>query len=266
MSFPNVPRVIYEKTPLQMVTCQFRFSPLLSIETDTPSEFQNRLRVNFPEYRKGAQFIQEIELSGTSKDANPPAVCQNIQQSVVHEFSSIDGSSKIRLSKTFLSITTTQYHCWEDFWALFDPCVQSLVEIYTPSYFSHISLEYRDVFEKEPLGLQEYDWKDLIQPHFLGLLSTDIAPAIKRAQAMHEVTLEEGLGTARILTALFENSTNSKFIVNSEFFSNSMITATETARAFSIVKGLHRQSSRLIRFVITEKLHNAMNPTPIEGE
>ena len=50
MAFPEAPRVLYELNPLHEVICQLRFPPVLRIETEVPSGFQERIRASFPYY------------------------------------------------------------------------------------------------------------------------------------------------------------------------------------------------------------------------
>ena len=56
--FPPSPRVIYSKAPLVQVICQLRFPTLLSIESQPPVEFQERIRDHFPLLEKVTNPLQ----------------------------------------------------------------------------------------------------------------------------------------------------------------------------------------------------------------
>jgi hypothetical protein len=44
----NVERVLYEKNPLESVICQVRFPTILRVDSEVPSDFQDRIRGRFP--------------------------------------------------------------------------------------------------------------------------------------------------------------------------------------------------------------------------
>ena len=48
MSFPDTPRVIYNKNPLAEVICQLRFPSILLIDAGLPAGFQERIRAMYP--------------------------------------------------------------------------------------------------------------------------------------------------------------------------------------------------------------------------
>ena len=48
MPFPEATRVIYHKNPLTDVICQLRFPPILKIDSEIPSLFQDTIREQYP--------------------------------------------------------------------------------------------------------------------------------------------------------------------------------------------------------------------------
>ncbi len=56
MPFPEVQRVIYRKNPLEQVICQFRFPAILRIDTETPADFQERIRNDFPQFAEQTEW------------------------------------------------------------------------------------------------------------------------------------------------------------------------------------------------------------------
>lgn len=65
MPFPNSPRVIYRKNPLEQVICQIRFPSILRIDTEIPAAFQELVRSQFPlfEERQEGGIEIPVELS-----------------------------------------------------------------------------------------------------------------------------------------------------------------------------------------------------------
>ena len=59
MPISDIPkRVIYKKTPLESVICQLRFPPILKIDSELPSEFQEKIRSVFPLFEESEANIQ----------------------------------------------------------------------------------------------------------------------------------------------------------------------------------------------------------------
>ena len=56
MPFPDVERVIYNENPLDRVICQLRFAPILKIDTEIPAEFQERIRIDYPNLSETADW------------------------------------------------------------------------------------------------------------------------------------------------------------------------------------------------------------------
>src|SRR5512133_4231716 len=67
MPFPKVKRVIYRHNPLDQVICQIRFPPILKIDAQIPSEFQDRVRKHFPSYSESLQWDVEVPAGAVSQ-------------------------------------------------------------------------------------------------------------------------------------------------------------------------------------------------------
>ena len=62
MPFPEKQRVIYKKNPLNKVICQFRFPPILRIDSEIPSSFQDSIRSDFPLYQEKIEVQNQVAL------------------------------------------------------------------------------------------------------------------------------------------------------------------------------------------------------------
>jgi len=109
MPFPESPRVIYRKNPLDRVICQLRFPPILKIDTETPAQFQECIRGNFPEFRLKEEATL-LTPAGISQELNAEMFRQIMpSETKNYEFSSEDSIWKVNLTRTFLSLSTTKY-------------------------------------------------------------------------------------------------------------------------------------------------------------
>jgi uncharacterized protein (TIGR04255 family) len=260
MPFPEINRVIYQKNPLTDVICQFRFPPILRIDSEVPSNFQEKLRDTFPLYREKNEISQQLA------PANSPDAIQQFMAKLSigknHEFLSADEAWKINLTRTFVALSTTQYSRWEIFLDKMQSVIKPLLDIYAPPFFTRLGLRYVDVFNRSMLGLGDVAWSELIDPHFVGLLSTAFEENIQSCESVYEVKLLDEISLVRIATSfVIELATKEKcYKVDSDFYTPKRILPPD---AFKKLDFLHDRSTRLIRLIIKDRLHDAMEPREI---
>ena len=263
MPFPDAKRVLYGKKPLDRVVCQLRYPPILRIDSEVPAAFQDSIRSDYPLYNEKVEFQQEI-VAGPGAQLSPEVVKQLTKTSVTknHEFSSEDGGWKINLTRTFLSISTSRYERWEEFTERFRSSYNALLGIYKPPFFGRIGLRYVDIFERSKLGLKDVSWTELLQPYFLGLLSSSVAKNVRSSETVYEVNLLDGESIVRIAASLVQNMQSSEecYLVDSDFHT---LKRTPPDKAFERLGFLHQRATRLIRWMIQDRLHNAMEPREI---
>lgn len=263
MPFPETKRVIYKKNPLNKVICQLRFPPILKIESNVPSDFQDAIRTSFPLYEEKIEIHQEAAIG--IKNQISPDIVRQLTKSVAnknHQFASEDRVRIINLTRTSLSLMASKYHRWEEFISGFKTAIDALLTIYTPPFFTRIGLLYVDIFDRNVLGISDLDWKDLIKPQFLGLLSTDIRSDIRSCENIYEIQLEDKMSIVRIETSFVLNfKTKEKcFMVNSDFNCPRRVEISEMNSKLGF---LHEHATRLIQWLITDRMHNAMEPEDI---
>lgn len=260
MPFPKVQRVKYSKSPLENVVCQLRFPPILEIDFQAPYAFQNEIRDIFPIYEERMEIQQEISPAVVNQIMNPVT---NMTTNKNHQFMSEDGIWIINLTRTFISISTNKYTTWENMLAAFDRPLSALINVYKPAFFSRVGLRYIDVFCRSVLNLSDCAWSDLINPQFLGLLaSEDLASSVKEMNNVYDVECEDKESHMRIATNLAKKiDTNEEcFLMDSDVYTTSKVTIEEVRGKLGY---LHDRSSRLVRYAITEKLHEGMEPENI---
>lgn len=265
MPFPDVERVIYKKNPLIQVVCQLRFPRILVINERAPVDFQERIRKDYPIYKAGVEQQQEIIVE-PGVDPSPKLI-KNEQRSI-YSFTSDDGVWEVNLTSTFLSLTTSHYTQWEDFCSQLKEPLSALYDIYRPAFFERVGLRYVDAFYRSYLNSEMIPpWAELINPFALGILSNpDIEPEIKGYYAISEIDLDQG-AMARIITstgfvgnAMEQQDSELSFIVDSDLFFHAKKQLDELGDSLNY---LHEYAGRIIRNIITDKLHKAMGPEEI---
>lgn len=261
MLFPEIRRVIYKKNPLARVICQLRFPPILKIDAETPVEFQDCVRKEFPNYS------EKIELAMRPhprvQDPIPHELLSDMLRTTGtknYEFSSEDGQWKINLTRTFIALSTDRYEVWEDFKQKLDIPLKTLINVYSPSHFSRIGLRYRDVIQRSVLDLDGVSWTDLLQAQILGVLAdSDIGNSVQNLESVYEISLPDGESTVRISTQLTQdrNAGEVCYVIDSDFFK---ARKTSTNDVIGKLDYFNQHAFRLFRWCITERLHKSMEP------
>lgn len=262
MPFPSAPRIKYNKNPLDRVICQLKFPPILKIDSEVPATFQERVRVQFPNFSEKTELKIEVP---TSKPLPPETLAQLIQSTATknYEFSSEDGLWQLNLTRGFIALTANKYERWEHFRDKLRLPLQSLIEIYAPASFSRIGLRYIDVIRRSAFDLQSVGWNELLKPHILGLLAApEVANNIQSFENRHDLTLTDGQGFVRLVTRFVEakDSGELSYMIDSDFFTTRK---TEINSALDQLYQFSLRGSRLFQWCITEKLHRAMEPEVI---
>ncbi len=260
MALPEAERVIYETNPLEEVICQVRFPRILKLETEAPSGFQERIRSDYPIYKRNQglslgglpQSLAEI-MSREFPSASTPRS---------HEFESRDGNWVLTLNPESLALTCKRYSRWEDFRSRLEDALATFLALYPSSFYVRLGLRYKNVIRRSRLGLSESSWSELLRPWILGAYSRpEMRDEVEHhyLQTMLRLADEQGhviitSGTVRDLKAGEEC-----YLIDADFFIEKQ---TECADAHDKLDLLNAQSDRFFHWCIEERLHHAFLPRP----
>jgi uncharacterized protein (TIGR04255 family) len=269
MSFSNFHRSVYKKNVLVQVVCQLRFPRILMINEKSPAEFQERIRGDYPLFQVAVEQQQQIAMDIGGKEPLPtPRIFQS--ESVNnYKFSSADDKWHVNLTSTFMALSTSSYDRWENFEEHLKKPLDALLEIYRLPFFERIGLRYVDAFKRSLLNLNDVPWTDLIEPFALGFMSdSEIGNTVRNQSITAELDIGKG-AMAQINSAkgyigdknlgVLPSSADEAFIVDSDMY----MLRTNTDEIDAALAYLHDYSTRLIRLIITDKLHEAMEPSEI---
>ncbi|MEW6348865.1 MAG: TIGR04255 family protein [Thermodesulfobacteriota bacterium] len=261
MLFPEAPRVVYRKNPLDLVVTQLRFPPILRISRDSPADFQERIRDQFPNYSKTQELTLEMPFSPLVFSGGGGGIRPALEDyGCRHQFISEDGKRKITLGQDTLSFMTREYERWETFSSVLMMAFDALCELYRPKHFLRVGLRYVDVLRRERLRLNGTPWTKLLRPSILGIMGEDITVGdVKRFENQCELDLDNSQGRIRMRTfcGKYPAMGEEVFVIDSDFFVTGKIVGEE---AMNRLDFLNQQASRLIRWCITDDLHQAMEP------
>jgi uncharacterized protein (TIGR04255 family) len=259
MPFPPSTRVIYSKRPLEFVICQLRFPTILEIAAALPVQFQNSIRDRYP--------IFEEESSGIPKELAGIVAQLRLQKAVesnTYKFMTAEASRFISLSQEFVALSDQKYTRWETFRSELELAKRALEECYHPAFYSRIGLRYRNVIDKEAIGLGNTQWKDLLQGPLIGLLdSEDVGREIEtiRTEALISVPDVQG-GHITLNHALGKTDQGkSVYVVDADFFTAER---TDCNAVTPILDRFNHITGRLFRWAISPQLQAALGPQPLE--
>jgi uncharacterized protein (TIGR04255 family) len=267
MPFTDYNRVVYKKNPLEMVVCQLRFPPILNINEKQPSEFQERIRDKFPYYNITVER-QQFFIPPDIKDFVPSVL--RMEDSNNYCFSSADNTWHVNLTSTFLALSTSKYDRWEQFFEKLQTPLSALNEIYKPSFFERVGLRYIDRFNLSKLNLENVEWSDLLQSFILGWLANqEIRNDVRKQNSFVELDIgNEAIAQINITKGLVVDFKSSfpvfdddgkSLIVDSDLY----MLRKDVGELYESLDYLHKNSTNLIRAIITDKLHKAMEPDEI---
>jgi uncharacterized protein (TIGR04255 family) len=259
MPFPETPRVLYLKNPLEEVICQLRFPPILRIASELPVGYQERIRHQYPLFQDDRSQVSELPIS--AEVAKRLGI--DLGSTVAYEFMSPDGDQTVTLARDFLALTSRNYERWEAFWQQLAVPLQALQDEYSPAFFTRLGLRYRNVIRRSALGLSTVPWADLIRPYLVGVLALpDVEPYTQQAKQQSLILLRGVLGQVRINNGSARDPETDEdcYVIDSDFFTDER---TETKHAGSTLGEFNRKAGHLFRWCIEDQLHAAMVPQAI---
>lgn len=259
----NEKRCLYRANQLAEVICQLRFPEILRIGASQPVDFQDAIREEYPQFRVQKE-TPAPKLTGTPGNfqlENPPA-------SVNYQFMSADGVWRVNLTSTFISLACSRYTSWEDFARRLDKPLAAFIKTYKPAYFQRVGLRYLNFFSRKSLSLEGVPFSELFQPCYLGLLAEEdvTEQRTSRCSMDAEIALQGGCrvrihaGTGLVKRG-GQQDPEVKFILDQDLFMAGNVPVNISAGA---LQSLHSQAYPLFRGAITDTLHNAMEPEPID--
>jgi len=263
MNLPDYERVIYKRNPLVEVVCQLRFPTILKIANQDPVELQDNIRDDYPllEISKEIPFIPEF-----ARMLQPGEV-QSFTETV-YNFRSEDLKWQVSLNRNFIGFTTKEYKRYEIFKEKFQKIVEIFEGIYKPAFYSRIGLRYQDLIVRSKLNIDN-NWVELIPdyiaPEFHSSEIADSVIAFTKAVVIDlnssKVIFRHGLVEARDTE---ESIGEPAYLLDADFFIEEKVERGKNV--WEILDHYNQSARRLFRWSITEKLHLAMEPVPVDNE
>ncbi len=257
-------RVIYAHNPLAEVLCQVRFDRILQLEANAPDAFQEKFAAEkYPKVAK--EQVAAFQMS--VKDKESIAVSSPSDLPTIHHFISVDGQRKVSVNADSLTFTCTTYERWEIFKRHFLEALEAFSTIYPHATAIRVGLRYKDLIERERLGLEGVPWHELLAPFVSGVFAaddffetplTDDGTVVQQAsQTLLKLTDCSLLLQSALLRSI-DNSGQQAFLIDSDFFEDFSSFKVDLERISSALDVLHTSADAVFRRCIKDRLHDAL--------
>lgn len=152
---PEVQRVRYQRNLIKTAVCELRFPTLLELEARPPVQFQKKLRKAYPFYQS-----QIIDLSGGDEVAREHR----------YLFRSKDQHWTVSVKSFALSIETSKYLDFEDFFSRFKQVFASATGMIDADFFTRIGLRYINTIPLQDGIVEGWVRAELVAPLTSGVL------------------------------------------------------------------------------------------------
>lgn len=272
MRIETFERVVYENNPLAEVVCQIQFGRL-----DKFSELENTsLRADFsaagyPIFGEEVSFgfSQQIVVDGVSTPTSAPI---SFPQERVHHFTTEDGVWRVCISTEFVSLTCSKYSGWDEFKRRMLEAIRMFAAVRRNVQPTRLGLRYKDVIEREPLGLEGTPWHELIQPFLLGPLAPNALAECQtpsetevgnfQSQTLLQLNHAMLLLQSSLLTSI--DGDRRAFLIDADFY-NTVELEVGLPDIYEFLTPrldvLHASAGALFRRGITKRLHDALRPS-----
>lgn len=258
MKIKHLARVEFKHNPIIEVISQVRFPTDLAIQDGLPVAFQKKLSAEFP--------LLEIQQGNTFEVTVGPQAMGELKRSSappVFNMSSVDKTKRVSLSSDFLALTFTKYTSWTDFFGTWENVFNLFNAEYAPKIFTRFGLRYRNLVDKNSLGLGKEPWSDLINTTSIGHLYGNLLE-----QPVDETKLSSCFSLSQfnfeaykliLQTAYVDNADGKGFVLDSDFFHENPIKADQLnlKKEFEV---LHADTGSVFQAFIKEKLFKALEP------
>lgn len=258
--------VIYERNPLAEVVCQVRYSSAPELGSEVAGDVREELlKQGYTE--ESTEQVLNFKLSPAvlPDQQLPPSITK------IFHFATSDGAWRFTYCSDFMALTCSRYSGWSEFLPRMLNGIAPLIRKLPALSVTRLGLRYKDVIEREPLGLEGTPWPELIQPFLLGPLMPnafleggyvdegDLASFL--SQAVLQLEDCKLLLQSSLLSA--EDGKRRAFLIDADFFNENSFEEgflSDELRLKSRLESLHTNAGALFRRGITEKLHVALQP------
>ena len=244
---------------------------MLQLQSEPPHKFQDAIASRFP--RTNVEHVASLQLLVGATGLQTPQSTETANIPAIYHFSSEDSTRKLSVSADFFAFSCTKYKKWEAFRDEFTELFGLFNATYANTALRRVGLRYKDLIEREAVGLAGVPWKDLLNPIVAGVLASEEffeAPL----QPDDESRVQQAFQTALALddcdvilqSALLRSGEavpRHAFLIDTDFFHDSQSRPLSREGLHGILELLHNSADALFRACLKTRLHDALSPSPL---
>ena len=266
MKIQATTRVVYEYNPLAEVVSQIRF---MNIGEISKEEIENLLAefsiLGFTVHSEEVSYSIAHQFGPNGPLPVPVIGPQNR----IHFFSSEDGTWRASVCSEFLALSCVSDQSWDVFYPKFLSLAKCFFANSTAVQPTRLGLRYKDVIEREPLGLEACAWHELIAPFLLGPLAPNSLADGQVAEesdvmnflAQSQFKLDDAMLLLQSSLLTTADGERRAFLIDADFYHEGSI-AQEVLSDYDLLlkqlESLHSNAGALFRRGITERLHDVL--------
>jgi len=271
MRIKDADRVLYAHNPLVEVVAQIRFEQQASLITGLPAGLTEHLRV--------AGFVHMLQENsaaiqitfGEDSEKKPKLLQTPSNVPTIYHFESADKVRKLSVCADFVALTTSRYTEWKDFKKDFLECVATIARLFPQARAKRVGLRYKDLIEREKLGLRDVPWRELVSPLVAGVFAIDNlasdgwveeAAVAQQASQVSLVLDDCQLLLQSALLRSVEDPKQQAVLIDSDFFREVSAEPINGDEIRALLDRLHSSAGSIFHHCIQRRLHDALGPQP----
>jgi uncharacterized protein (TIGR04255 family) len=169
----------------------------------------------------------------------------------------------ISLTKEFVAISDKDYQNWERLRQDIELAVRALGDVYSPAFYTRVGLRYKNVIDREDLGIPARAWRTLLSRALTGgiLDSEELADSVRQTQTTAllvfdgvpggSVTLRHGLASDP------SGGDHQTYLIDADVHTEDR---GATENVMGTLDQFHQVAGNLFRWAISQELHAALRP------
>jgi len=171
----------YAKNFLTKVIARVDYQPILMLDTEKPSKFQDLVRDEYPRLKELQGVGIELPKSG-----GPPVSVEKLP--IIWKLQDKSRENHLDISSKYFALITSKYVRFSEFYERLTRVWNGFVEIYKPSIITRIGLRYINEIKLEG---NPFEWQNLLNENLYSSLNVfpDMQGSI--ARSMHQLHLKD---------------------------------------------------------------------------
>lgn len=177
LGIPEVPTVVYQRSPLALVLSQLRFGSVLAVvDPKYVASFQRALLDTYPVTTPSEQVQVQLGTAGGGPDVGAA-------RSFQWRFSDAEGNWNVALASDFVTLETRAYIEFREYVERLRHLLSALAQYIRPAYPTRYGLRYINEIRPNDGG-----WESIVRPELLGPVAVEPLRS-KATLALQQLTL-----------------------------------------------------------------------------